>query len=52
MIISIEAQLTYNFVLIYAIQQNDSIIHVYIIFFILFSIMVFHGIMHIVPYAI
>ena len=32
----IEVQLTYNVVLISAVQQSDSVIHVYILFHILF----------------
>ena len=39
----IEVLLTYNVVLISAVQQSDSVIHIYIyiLFFILLSIMVY-----------
>ena len=43
----------YNVVAISAIQQSDSVIHIYTFFFkIFFSIMVDHRILNIVPYAI
>ena len=38
--------------LISPVQQSDSIIHIYAFFFILFSIMVYHRILNIFPYAI
>ena len=40
----IEVQLIYNVVLISTVQQSDSVIHIYIFFFIFFSIMVYHKI--------
>ena len=46
----IEVKLIYNVVLISAVQQSDSVIH--ISFFIFFSIMVYHKILNIVPCAI
>ena len=51
--LKIEVQLIYNVVLITAIQQSDSVIHIYTVFFkIFFSIMVYHRILNIVPCAI
>ena len=48
-----EVQLIYNVVLISAVQQSDSVIHIYTFFFkILLSIMVYHSILNIVPCAI
>ena len=46
-----EEQLNYNVVLITAMQQSDSVTHVYILFHI-FSIMVYHRILNTVPCAI
>ena len=46
----IEVQLIYNIVLISAVQQSDSVIHIF--FFISFSIMVYHRILNIVSCAI
>ena len=48
----IEVQLIYNVVLISAVQQSDSFIHIHAFFFIFFSIMVYHRILNIVPCAI
>ena len=48
----IEVQLIYTVVLISAVQQSDSVIHMYTFFFILFSIMVYHRILNIVPCAV
>ena len=53
----IEVQLIYNVVLIAAVQQSDSVIcicmyiYIYILFHILF-IMIYHGLLNIVPCAI
>ena len=51
----IEVQLIYNVVLIAAVQQSGSVIHIYmythILFHILF-IMIYHGLLNIVPRAI
>ena len=45
--------MTYGVVLISAVQQSDSVIHMYtILFHILFQIMVYHRILTIVPCAI
>ena len=44
--------LVYNVVLISAVQQSDSVIHIHTFVFILFSIMVYHRILNIVPLAI
>ena len=44
--------LVYNVVLISAVQQSDSVIHIHTFVFILFSIMVYHRILNIVPCAI
>jgi len=44
--------LIYNVVFISAVQQSDSVIHMYILFFTFFSIMVSHRILNIVPYAL
>ena len=41
-----------NVVLIFAVQQSDSVIHMYTFFFIFFSIMVYHRILNIFPCAI
>ena len=41
----------YN-VLITAVQQSDSVIHKYTFFFIFFSIMVYHRILSIAPWAV
>ena len=52
----IELWLTYNVVLITSVQESYSVICVcvcvYILFFILFSIMVYHRILNIVPCAV
>ena len=48
----IEVQLTYNVVFISAVQQSDSVIHIYTFFFIFFSIIFYHRILDIVPCAI
>ena len=48
----IEVYLIYNVVLISAVQQSDSVIHIYTFFFILFFIMVYPSILSIVPCAI
>ena len=45
-------QLIYNGVLIYAVEQSDSVIIYAYYFFIFFSIMVYHRILNIVPCAI
>ena len=45
----IEVQLIYNIFLISAVQQSDSVIHSFLIFF---SIMVYHRILNTVLYAI
>ena len=37
--------------LIFALEQSDSVLHIYI-FFVLFSIMVYHGVLNIVPCAL
>ena len=47
-----QQQLIYSVVLISTIQQSDSGFHTYIFFFILFSVMVDHRILSIVPCAI
>ena len=44
----IEVQLIYNVVLVFGIQQSDLVIHIYILFQILF----YYKIMNIVPCAI
>ena len=44
----IEVELVYNVVLISAVQQNESVIHMYC--FIFFSIVVYHRILTIVQY--
>ena len=41
----------YDVVLVSAIQQSDSVIHICTFFFILFSIMVYARILNIVPSA-
>ena len=38
--------------LISAVQQSDSVIHIYTLFFIFFSIIVYYRILNIVPCAI
>ena len=38
--------------LISAVQQSDSVIHIYTFFFIFFSITVYHRMLNIVPCAI
>ena len=51
----IEVQLIYNVALIAAVQQSDSVICVYIYTHILFHIlfiMIYHGLLNIVPRAI
>ena len=50
----IEVQLIYNVALISAVQQSDSVIHIYIYscFKVFSSIMVYHRILNIVPCAI
>ena len=48
----IEVYLIYNVVLVSAVQQSDSLIHIYIYIFIYFSIMVYQRILNIVPCAI
>ena len=48
----IEVQLIYNVVLISAVQQKDSVIHIYVFFFIFCSIMVYPRRSNIVPCAI
>ena len=47
----IEVQLIYV-VLISAVQQSDSVIHIYTFFFMFFSIMAYHRILNIIPCAI
>ena len=47
-----EVWLIYNAVLISAVQQTDSVIHMYIFVFIFFSIMVWHTMLNIVPSAV
>ena len=44
----IEVQLIYSFELISAVQQTDSVIHIYTFFFVFFSIIVYHRILNIV----
>ena len=44
--------LTYNVMLVSAVQQNDSVIHMCALFFVFFSIMVYHKILNIVPCVI
>ena len=52
----IEILLNYKVMLVSGVQQSDSVtyiyIHTYIFFFMLFSIMVYHRILNIVPSAI
>ena len=48
----IEVQLIFSVVLISAIQQSDSFIHIHTLFFILFSITVYRRILNIVPCAL
>ena len=48
----IEVSSIYNVVLISAVQQNDSVIHIHTFFLIFFSIMVYHRILNIVPCAL
>ena len=47
-----KVKLTYSIVLISAVQQSDSAMNVYAFLFIFFSIMVYHRILKIFPYAI
>ena len=51
---NIEVQLIYNIVLVSAVQKIDSVLHIYIYihFLILFSLMVCHKILNIIPCAI
>ena len=53
---SIEIELIYHVVLIFAVQQSNSIIYIYIyiylFFFIFFSIMAYRRILNIVPCAL
>ena len=48
----IEVELIYNVVPISAVQQSDSVLHIYILFLIFFSIMVYLRRLDIVPCAI
>ena len=48
----IEVQLIYNVVFITAIQQSDSVIHIHLFFFMVFSTIVFHRILNVVPCAL
>ena len=56
----IGVELIYSVLLISAVQQGDSVfyiyiyiyIYIYMFFFIFFSIMVYHGMLNIVPCAI
>ena len=48
---SIKVKLVYNVVLIPAVQKSDSVIHLYALFFILFSITVSHRTVNVVPCA-
>ena len=48
----IEVELIYNVVLISAVQQSDSVIHIYTLFFIFFSIMVYPRRLDRVPCAL
>ena len=49
----IEVQLIYNITLISAVEQSDSVSHMYIyILFHIFCIMIYHRILNIVPCAI
>ena len=48
----IEVWLIYSVVLISAVQQSDSLTHIYTFFFIFFSTVVYHRILNIVPCAI
>ena len=41
--------MTDNIVLISTVQQSDSVIHIYTLFFIFFFIMVYHKILNIIP---
>ena len=47
----VQVELTYNIVLISAVQRSDSVIHIYILF-IFFSIMVYHKMLNMVPCAV
>ena len=47
----VQEELTYNVVIIPAVQQSDSVIHIYTFFFIFFSIMVYHRKLNIVSCA-
>ena len=51
-VFKIEVWLIYNVVLVAGIQQSDSIIYLYIIFFRLFSIIVYYKMLNTVPCAI
>ena len=48
----IKLQLIYNIVSISAVQQSDPVIHIYILFLMLFSIMFYHKRLDIVPCAV
>ena len=48
----IEVRLIYNVMLISTVQQSNSVILVYIYFFIFFSITVYHKTLNIVPWVI
>ena len=48
----IEVQLTYNVVLVSGIQQSDSVLYIYILFFRFFSITDYYKILNIVLCAI
>ena len=48
----IEVELIYNVVLISAVHQGDSIMHIYTFFFIFFPTMVYLRVLNIVPCAI
>ena len=48
----IEVSLIYNIVLISAVQQSDSVIHIHIFFFTFLSILVYPRTLNMVPYAI
>ena len=41
-----------NVVLVSGVQQSDSVMYIYVFFFIFFSIIVYYKILNIVPYAI
>ena len=48
----IELWLIYTVVLVSGVQQSVSVVHVYIFFFMLFSTVVYHRILNVVPYAV